>query len=224
MGAPFRTGLPQQVTAIALDPRDGSLWLTTRANGIRRVRVDTPCGVPAAGSSSTADGPAASSQRPGTPRRAYPVASTCVDPKRNIDVLPAAVAHEPGYMNTQIPRTYGENRSCEELNLDAVVMAGHTCHRCLPEPCLHGGQCQGVQGRGFTCNCSGAGAADDDARGREGDLCQKAISRVVPAVPGTDATVGNDEVASLSGLSPLAPSATAVAQVVIVVLVVWWSS
>eukprot|EP00947_MAST-08B_sp_MAST-8B-sp1_P005916 g5916.t1 len=62
--------------------------------------------------------------------------------------------------------TYGVNKTCDSLNLDAVLMAAHTCHRCLPEPCLNGGKCRGKQGHGFSCDCpSGFG----------GDLCQATV-------------------------------------------------
>ena len=69
---------------------------------------------------------------------------------------------------------YGVNKSCDELNLDAILMAAHTCHRCLPEPCRNGGKCVGTQGRGFTCEC---------ADGFGGDLCEDVVS-LAARVPG----------------------------------------
>merc|ERR1712072_649179 len=74
------------------------------------------------------------------------------------------------------PRT---NRSL--FNLDALLMAGHTCHRCLPEPCQNGGTCTGQQEAGFTCRCP---------EGFSGDVCQ--IRESSPVTTGSDGD-GDDE-------------------------------
>merc|ERR1712166_594527 len=58
-----------------------------------------------------------------------------------------AIVHDPGYMNIAIPKDYGMDveTPCHDpislksnYNLDALLMAGHTCHRCLPNPCHDG--------------------------------------------------------------------------------------
>ena len=116
---------------------------------------------------------------PGSVRRAYPTDGLeCAAPNTSTTLAPA-ISHDPGYMNTAIPYDYASNLSvpCHDasgrsnFNLDALLMAGHTCHRCLPEPCLNGGSCIGVQERGFTCNCS---------YGFGGDLCQSVVATNAP--------------------------------------------
>ena len=116
----------------------------------------------------------------GKPRRPYPVAigqsaAVCGAASAATDTIAtvgAAIVHDPGYMNVAIPFDYGMDTSipCHDsaagksnFNLDALLMAGHTCHRCLPEPCHNGGQCAGVQESGFTCTCK---------TGFTGDVCQ----------------------------------------------------
>ena len=114
-------------------------------------------------------------------RRPYPFdsnANTClasksVDVGESAAVIGEAIVHDPGYMNVAIPRDYAMDVSIpchhpetgrSNFNLDALLMAGHTCHRCLPEPCRNGGVCLGKQESGFTCTCS---------LGWSGDLCQR---------------------------------------------------
>merc|ERR1712028_256729 len=83
-----------------------------------------------------------------------------------------AIVHDPGYMNIAIPKDYGMDveTPCHDpislksnYNLDALLMAGHTCHRCLPNPCHNGGTCTGVQENGFSCTCK---------EHSKGDMCQ----------------------------------------------------
>merc|ERR1711871_1290845 len=97
-----------------------------------------------------------------TPRRPYPSNAQCDASAFNEPQVGPAIEHDPGYMNIAIPRDYAGNTSipCHDpethasnFNLDALLMAGHTCHRCLPEPCLNGGVCTGVQEAGFACKC-----------------------------------------------------------------------
>ena len=99
----------------------------------------------------------------------------------------AWIEHDVGYMNNAIPYDYGmdESVACKDpatgrtnLNLDALLMTGHTCHRCLPEPCSNGGVCTGFRNvtnegvrlpnpnapegvsYGFTCECPEGTAGD----------------------------------------------------------------
>jgi hypothetical protein len=162
VGSPHRTGLAKQVVALELDPRDGSVWFLGKNDVLGKIKVTAPC-------SSGAAGAAGASSVTWSPRRPFPSTGVCVDPKHDPNLLPPPVVHDPGYMNTQIPETYGVNKSCAELNLDAILMAAHTCHRCLPEPCKNNGTCTGKQGHGFSCDCpSGFG----------GDLCQSSMSLI----------------------------------------------
>merc|ERR1711871_1428855 len=107
-----------------------------------------------------------------TPRRPYPSNAQCDASAFNEPQVGPAIEHDPGYMNIAIPRDYASDTSipCHDpdtnasnFNLDALLMAGHTCHRCLPEPCLNGGICAGVQEVGFSCKCR---------QGWVGDMCQ----------------------------------------------------
>lgn len=160
VGDPFLTGLKKQIVSLELHPNDGSLWYLSNKGHIGRVRVTDKCpgiDVVAAGKGAAGVGGGVARSRA---RRPYKSVSECVDPKYNMDDwIPPPAIHDPGYMNTQIPPTYGQNATtgedlpCDTLNLDAVLMAGHTCHRCLPEPCRNGGKCKGTQGKGFTCTC-----------------------------------------------------------------------
>jgi len=121
------------------------------------------------------------------PRRPYPKevgtsVNTCLAASSSSVSVPKvgeAIEHDPGYMNIAIPKNYGMNNdiSCHDkqtkksnFNLDAILMAGHTCHRCLPEPCHNGGVCKGVQESGFTCVCPESSS---------GDLCQEVDGKVV---------------------------------------------
>lgn len=104
------------------------------------------------------------------PRRPYPKGSECNSKSFEEATVGEAIEHDPGYMNIAIPYDYGKNVPCHDsrskrsnLNLDALLMSGHTCHRCLPEPCLNGGKCSGIQESGFTCTCP-----DEFS----GDMCQ----------------------------------------------------
>jgi len=107
-----------------------------------------------------------------TERRPYPANPQCSAAAFDEPQVGPAIEHDPGYMNIAIPRDYASNTSipCHDpethasnFNLDALLMAGHTCHRCLPEPCLNGGVCTGVQEAGFTCKCRESWV---------GDMCQ----------------------------------------------------
>ena len=54
---------------------------------------------------------------------------------------------------------------CENINFDALLLAGHGCHVCLPELCANGGKCVNVLMQGYSCDCSSA------ADGFTGDHC-----------------------------------------------------
>ena len=202
MGEPHRTGLARQVVALELDPRDGSVWFLGKNDVLGKIKVTAPCSGGAAGAAGAAG---ASSSATWAPRRPFPSTGKCVDPKHDPNLLPPPVVHDPGYMNTQIPETYGENKSCvfvspadPGLNLDALLMAAHTCHRCLPEPCKNNGNCTGKQGHGFSCDCpSGFG----------GDLCQSSMSLIAGGAG------GNARLAAATRSSEVAWSSTAVALV-----------
>ena len=137
--------------------------------------------------------------RPPRPARPYPNSPVCNATAFEEPTVGDAIEHDPGYMNIAIPYDYGGGSSpCHDpqtnrslFNLDALLMAGHTCHRCLPEPCQNGGTCTGQQEAGFTCRCP---------EGFAGDVCQ--IRESSPAT--TEANASTDfleAVASISGSS-----------------------
>ena len=112
-----------------------------------------------------------------------------------------AIVHDPGYMNIAIPKDYGMDveTPCHDpislksnYNLDALLMAGHTCHRCLPNPCHNGGTCTGVQENGFSCTCK---------EHSKGDMCQicnvndGCISESSTPSPGTVTSTSKEEFA-----------------------------
>merc|ERR1712166_452585 len=112
-----------------------------------------------------------------------------------------AIVHDPGYMNIAIPKDYGMDveTPCHDpislksnYNLDALLMAGHTCHRCLPNPCHNGGTCTGVQENGFSCTRK---------EHSKGDMCQicnvndGCISESSTPSPGTVTSTSKEEFA-----------------------------
>lgn len=156
--ATIETGRPRALAGLtlkgdhlyALDQECGELLRVSRRVGAAK---DLDSGVPA------------------RPARPYPNSPVCNSAAFEEPTVGEAIEHDPGYMNIAIPYDYGgESGPCHDpqtnmslYNLDALLMAGHTCHRCLPEPCHNGGTCSGVQEAGFTCQC---------ADGFSGDLCQ----------------------------------------------------
>ena len=84
------------------------------------------------------------------------------------------------------------------LQFLSFSQAGHTCHRCLPEPCHNGGTCTGVQESGFTCTC---------VSGWGGDVCQTKVDVATPSsikwlpVPSNLSSKAHKNVDSLSLLA-----------------------
>jgi len=151
----------------------------------------------------------------GRARRPYPVVvgekvavcSAAAAQTDDTSQVGEAIVHDPGYMNIAIPKYYGMDEAVDchdavtgksNLNLDALLMAGHTCHRCLPEPCHNGGTCTGVQESGFTCTC---------VSGWGGDVCQTKVDVATPSsikwlpVPSNLSSKAHKNVDSLSLLA-----------------------
>lgn len=97
---------------------------------------------------------------------------SCDAPEPNYTRPEFAVLHGPGYQSSMvIPFSYGKHCSgfdpgqevegldmtacpdrldCDEVNGDALLMAGYLCHPCLPNMCFSS-DCENLPGVGFTC-------------------------------------------------------------------------
>lgn len=81
--------------------------------------------------------------------------------------------HDCGYLNQTsdmcLGEKYGTSREvcvgheANAFNYDMLLMTGFRCHRCLPNQCANGGQCQNLWSQGFNCTCP---------EGFGGDVCQ----------------------------------------------------
>ena len=166
----FDYGPANSITAISLR-RNSELWLLDTVNnrvGYLRVNGNAKCDNNNSEENKT------------FVRRPYSSYMHCsnksTDNIGTTSSLGPAINHDPGYMNREIPYEYAQNMTVpcldssnrSNFNLDAILMAGHTCHRCLPEPCMNGGNCVGIQERGFVCKCP---------VGYTGDLCQMQTSQ-----------------------------------------------
>ena len=107
--------------------------------------------------------------------------SQCVKIAPNTPVVrpePVDYIPEPGYED---PKSAVENREvmeieedCSTINLDALLLSGFLCHKCLPNPCKNGAKCINIVNRGFQCDCSKLDT--------KGDLCEikNDISTIIP--------------------------------------------
>lgn len=86
--------------------------------------------------------------------------------------LPAAIDHEPGYMNMDAISDQYVNADCSKINYDAILLDGFFCHKCLRNPCDNGASCTDHRFVGFTCNCDEI--TDGDFQ-YIGDKCQQRV-------------------------------------------------
>lgn len=99
------------------------------------------------------------------------LSSQCVKIAPNTPVVrpePDDYIPEPGYED---PQSAIENRNimkieedCSTLNLDALLLSGFLCHKCLPNPCYNGAKCINIINKGFKCDCGKINM--------KGDLCE----------------------------------------------------
>jgi len=157
--------LSNGLTSITLSPDLSTIWFTHTSNKLGYVTLQRTC--------------PRDSDIPFTPSKqkslSNTTAQTCSRTAVRSQELPPVIDHDAGYMNMDAITDAYVGQPCDEVNLDAILLAGYFCHRCLPNPrCMNGGKCNNLRYTGFKCDCN---TDPNSPFFYYGDVCQHKVPK-----------------------------------------------